>query len=889
MSTHHGPARRERTSGWLVMAMVLIVAGLWGCTTPPGGDGDADWTPLAPGGEVEGPNGVRLLAPDGVLTESVGVELRTVQLPEAELDEGLSPAGEPLSIRSQSRAATASGDMMSLLIPLPPGVDPATAGFAVYFEDGEILWHDDTDGPVALDAPFWETFEFDEVLDGSTARVEIAVIPESPIVIQIVEGAGFLDPPEVGSANQWGTSSHGGGGFMVYCRIFHQDVCTTFGADAVAAFDAAHARFSGMGFRDPLLKATPLGAYRILLRPRSTKSGNGTCKVGGRSGRYNVVFRRITICVGGNDGGNGWDAARSRVAAHELFHAVQYAYPNIRLNSLQMWSVEGTANLSEASTATTLTRDTSDPRAVDVPLDLNYIFNPNQSDSNQYRTQDFFAFLGDVIAPGQGLGYLIDIFETGLRPGRVSHAIEGFDHPEIADLSDAYWAWARNQTFEKTVRSDTRGNAADHPVGAPCALLPDVATPHTIVMLDGVSPGSYAATLRPLTSAVIEIVVDAAGPLDEELIYTTSTESGVLVALYDPNDCSNPDLRGQGLFQVPAGTSETRWLLVANTEFQEGRTRDIAFEISYGQVEPGVQIIQPAQGAVIDESQTFTLEAVAVDGELPGDALLSWTYEGFNGVPVTVATERADTPVVMPTLCDGAYTIAVEVLLGPDPFLGAADAVDVTIEDAVPRPAACAWSVEIVQPGPGAVVPIATPVTFRAEFDDDHPETDAPLGPITWSRRATLGGFLWTAFGTGAEVSQDFAPGYWDVRVQYGDAFDELNILADAGSPPSVEVTSPVDGTTYDWEDHLPGPQVTIPLEATVEDPEDGTLDGDSVVWQTRSSALSDWADYTTGASGSFLAYFNVDWVDFRVVATDSDGFETTSETIRVEFLVPGS
>lgn len=879
------PARVSILRALLVATLGLLALTL-GCS-PAGGAAEETWSSLAPGSEVQGPAGVRLSSPDGVTDSPVDVKLEFVEQPELEIDEDVDPVGEPVSVLARDRTAALSSRGFVLSVPIPAGTQLDGAGVAVHLAGGEVANHDDTGR--RLDEPFWELIEFDLDESGTAASVELAVLSDNEIIVQIVNGADFVEV-DLPSAQ-----GHGDG-FVTVCRRKHQDICLEHGADARAAFAAAHARFSAMGFFEPFLRTNWRGAYKVNLRPYRLESGSGTCKVdselSGRTGRYILPLKKVVVCVGGGpfagvDEDTGWTAGRTRTAAHELFHAVQYAHLSFRRRPMQMWSVEGTANLSEASTATQLVRDWSDPRPVDVPLDLNFILNPGAADSNQYRTQDFFAFLGDVIAPGQGLSYLFDVFLEGPTPPEVSEAIEGFGHPALTDLSDAYWAWARNQTFEKTVLSATRGTDA-HPAGDACELLATVASPHPIFMLDGVTPASYSETLPPLTSKVLEIVVEAAGDLDVEMVYHVQAEGPeVRSALYDPKDCLQPDTPALGLFQVPAGTTETRYLLVSNTEFRQGRTRDFTFEISYGQVEPAVRIVEPEDGATIGEDQTFTLRAEGVDGTLPADALLHWTYTRNGGVPFTIATRPAGMPVDVPTLCDGEYVFSVLVLDGPEAFVGASDEVAATVEDIVPRPAACAWTVEIVQPTSGAKIPTGEAAAFRATFEDDHPDTDDPLDTITWYRKDHFGGLIWNQFGIGPQTTGTFAAGYWDVRAVYGDAVDTILVHADAGAAPNVTITAPQEGDTYRWDEHLPGPRVEIPLEVTALDPEDGPLAGDAVQWQVRQPNISAWTDHATGTSASYTSNFYSEWVEFRVIATDSDGFETISDDVRVVFVQP--
>lgn len=890
----HGPdtvtraSARARRTAFLYAVFVATALLAVACSGPSGGgEAPVDWVALEPGGAVEGPAGIRLVAPDGVLDETVDVELTSAPRPSLALDDGETAVGSAVRIRARTPTGTASREPMRLELPLPGGLDDASAGLAIYTSGAETANHIGS-GPSNTTA-YWDTVEVETDAAGQVALLGLSFLSDEPIFVQFVNGGGY--PVEEGLETQ----SHGDG-FRVVCKNKDQDICDRFGGQALTAFADAHARFSGMGFGEPLVRTAWNGEYKVYLKPYKIKDNNKTCSVdadlsGRFTARYNFPLRKITICVGGVDaadldsGDPTWTAGRTRVAAHELFHAVQYGYLFVRFAPLQMWSLEGTSELSMTSTDTFIERSGLNPRPVDVPLDDNFIVDPGNANSNQYRTQDFFAYLGEVLAPGEGLAFLTEFLARGPTPPAVNATIESYGHPTLGNLSEAYWAWVRNQTFEKTVLSRSFGDP-DHPAGPACDLLPNVAAPHTIVLTDGTSEASYAGTLKPLTSAVIEIRITASGPLDEEFVYVTSLDgSGLEASMYDPADCANPDPGANGLFQVPAGTSATRYVLVANTEFRQGRSRDFAFSLTRGQVEPGVAIVSPADGATATEGETFTLRAEGVDGILPDDALLQWTYERWDGVPFTIATERADTPVQTPVLCDRTVPIQVEVLDGPAAMVGATDAIDVIIEDADPREPPCDWSIAITWPPDGSTLPAGETVLLRSVFDDDHPETDERLDDIGWWYAATGGAFI------APIIILDLGPydadrfmtfdeaGTYRIGVTYGDASDTVDVVVDVGSPPSVTMNSPPETASYQYDQDgdlcAQGYCVDVSIDATATDDEDGALSGTAVVWSLEDPKGSgDWSEVATGTTGVITLPFDSPnkSVHLRVRATDSAG-----------------
>ncbi|MDZ7801133.1 MAG: hypothetical protein U5K81_10120 [Trueperaceae bacterium] len=858
------------------MAVALTACNGGGTSTP-----DDGWTPLAPGGSVEGPGGSRLIAPAGTIEETQHVRVSTGMVPAGELQaEALSGVGQAVAVQAQNRAAALGQARFIVELPLPVGVDPAAAGVAVFLDGSETAGHVDLGQP--LEAPLLEVVEADVDPAAGVVRVDLSLLGEAPSVIQVVDGAAFVEVAPL-------TAQSHGDGFVYMCRRKDSDICDDHALDVHADIAEAHQRFAGMGFAQPRLRTNSEGRYKIHLKPFVLSDNRKTCHVdedgdGRFTARYNFLLSKITLCVGGGEiDDDGWTVARGDNAAHEMFHAVQYGYGRVRARPMQMWSVESTANLSETSTDTDLIRTNSAMRPVDVPLDLNFIGNPRQSDSNQYRAQDFFAFLGEVLAPGQGLAYLTEVFEEGVTPPRVSNAIGTFGNVAIQDLSDAYWAWARNQTFEKTVR--TRTNGADpHPDGNACELLADVADPELIFMTDGSTPISQQATLPPLTTAVIELNVNAGAAFAEEILFQTFLHgSGLRAALYDPADCLNPDLDPvAGSFTVPAGTTGTRYVLVSNTEFRQGRSRSFTFEASYGAIEPGVRITEPAPGTTIDETERTPLRAEGVDGVLPGDALLRWSYLRADGVLFIIGDARADQAIGTPRLCDGTYPVTVEVLDGPAPFVDATDTVDLTVVDGEPPPERCEPTVAIVTPDDGATFPSGESIAFEAAIDDADLSTDDPVHPIVWRRDGPGSPVL--AQDTLSFETDALLPGVYDIFVTYGSAKDSISVevLDTDREAPRVLIAQPEDGASFVYSDFEYGgryidlPAAGLGLDAN-EDPPQAFSDA-AHEWSFRRAGTTAWSEGPTGTEVTLQLDFDGPKDTWEIRLQVTDGFGLTGE-----------
>jgi hypothetical protein len=812
----------------------------------------------------------------------IDVRLARGDVPADELaDEGLDALGTAVALTAKERASASSEGGFRLDLPLPSGTDPSTVAVAIYLDGSETAEHVDLAEPG--EGPLLEVVEGNVALEQGVVSVELALLGEAPSVVQLVGGVEFVEVAPV-------TTQAHGDGFVYVCRKKDlDDVCNTYSGDVHPDIVEAHDRFADMGFAQPRLRTNSDGRYKIYLKPFKLSDKRKTCHVdedgrGRFTARYNFPLKKITLCVGGGEiDDDGWNDTRGDNAAHEMFHAVQYGYGRVRARPMQMWSVESTANLAESSTDSQLIRTNSTPRPVDVPLDLNFIYKPKQSDSNQYRAQDFFAFLGESIAPGQGLAYLTDVFEEGVTPPRVSNAIGSFGDVAIQDLSDAYWAWARNQTFEKTVRTITHGGAADHPRGNACELLDDVADPHRIFMTDGSTPATYAATLPPLTSAVIEVNVTAGATFAEEIVYqVVRNGSGLRAAFYDPADCLNPKIDPiGGLFTVPPGATGTRYLLVSNTEYRQGRTRDFEFEASYGQIEPGVRIVEPAAGTTIDETERVTLRAEGVQGVLPDDARLLWGYVRGDGSEFTIGNALVGETIETPLLCDGTYPITVEVLQGPGAFLDATDTVELTVVDSEPPRPACEPTVTIVTPDDGASFPSGESIAFEAAIQDADDSTDDPVYPIVW--REDGPGSPKLAENTLAFDTSGLAPGEYDIWVSYGSAEDTITIevLDTDRASPRVVIAQPADGASLIYDDFSYGSNYAdVPASGLGLDPNpDGfpqALPESAHEWSFRRKDPIDgpWNQGPTGTEVTLRLFFDgpSDIWEIRLEVRDSFG-----------------
>lgn len=133
------------------------------------------------------------------------------------------------------------------------------------------------------------------------------------------------------------------------------------------------------------------------------------------------------------------DTDDTGTVAHELFHAVQAAYPSYETGNGQAnWIIEGTAQAFEAAW---LTREGPSPLA---PGGHAYVYGHRDyarsifsttEDQQEYATSHFWLALGEMIGSRERIVYLQDVLEnSGSSPGAMldvmleTHHPDGFSH-----------------------------------------------------------------------------------------------------------------------------------------------------------------------------------------------------------------------------------------------------------------------------------------------------------------------------------------------------------------------------------------------------------------------------------------------------------------------------
>jgi hypothetical protein len=323
---------------------------------------------------------------------------------------------------------------------------------------------------------------------------------------------------------------------------------------------------------------------------------------------------------------------------------------------------------------------------------------------------------------------------------------------------------------------------------------------------------------------------------------------------------------------VSAGHDQQWYVLVANTD-----THDPAdVTVSIPGTSAGVAIVEPAAGTSVEEGQAVALQAqpFGFGATDPQTIQVTWTYPRWDGVPVTAAVTSGDNGATLDGLCDGSYTLTATAR---DPSTGrsATDEVVLTVTQPADPQGACAPAVTIADPADGSVFPLGATVDFTALIEDDHPETDAPVFPLTWFDGGVSGVPIQS--GTTAMSRSDLGVGTHSIAVVYGNASDtiDVTIVDTSNTSPSAAIAFPGMGDTLLYSDYNAGhPSLMyVPLGGNGFDAEDGTV---GLSWFYRKVGAADWTFIGTGRTPTWILAFEQGNVDYqiRLLAVDSGGLQ---------------
>lgn len=284
-----------------------------------------------------------------------------------------------------------------------------------------------------------------------------------------------------------------------------------------------------------------------------------------------------------------------------------------------------------------------------------------------------------------------------------------------------------------------------------------------------------------------------------------------------------------------------------------------------------------------DENDALTFSATVVDdiGIDLGNYSLTWSFDRWDGVPFFFGSTAHGEATNPRSWCDGTYTVDVSASNSQTGSV-ASGSVTFTVANADPKPPACDWSIEIVDPEDGRIFVDGETVRLRAVIADDHPETDAPLSPVIWRDGGP----------TGTIIQQpdilDFTRDKWgvgvhDIHVQYGHVSDQVSfeIIETENTPPTANITSPEDGATVMYQDYEhDSSAMYLPVTGTGQDAEDGSLASGSLTWSFRQQGSANWIAAGEGTTNTIvLPYSSISpnaYIELRLEVEDSEGLRGT-------------
>lgn len=418
-----------------------------------------DFLVLTKGGHVTGVDGVSIGDPANILTKDINLLLEKTDDPSSDVPfprfiDNSNIVSDFYELSADKFFTTDNNDDYLIIgIPVPDNVDPSNLGFAVLSPPGWVISLEPVDPSIN-----WSFLRGDYEEDTGIFWTLLPTLSttDSPQVIALVQ-AEWLSLPEMETLS----NLYGSDNFRVVRVGLSEDQSPP--KHKKITFDElenALDSYLSFGFKEPRLRriATEINSDGYMF-----------------AGRYEYIhehgnnhngFYRINTGQAGTIYSGDPQKPNKITAAHELFHAVQYAYSNFlkqRIESDEMptGTNEGTATAAEQS-LDGLTRsdksninfDSRDPINISTKLFNNIKSISGIALSSDYQTQDFWVYLGKKMNPNNPqLDYLVDLFERGGTKKDIDKWLAISN--EFSGLSDAYWEWVKDYAFEKTIKLGT--------------------------------------------------------------------------------------------------------------------------------------------------------------------------------------------------------------------------------------------------------------------------------------------------------------------------------------------------------------------------------------------------------------------------------------------------
>jgi hypothetical protein len=549
---------------------------------------------LSDGGSVVAV-GALLATASGTLSQPLPVWLVETPPPPEPLDADTVAVGPFYDVGAECPTWAPSQTPFVVGLPLPEGVDPERLRVAVRTPASSLFDAADTQ-------PVWQRVGGSVDVERGLFLVTLGLLDSLGNVLVLVSEQG--PAPAITRAPQPAAPLRP---FAVSCINVPAGTCGDADEARVAALlQEAAIDLSAQGFRDPALAnpvpnlgpRVPGGELEVVFRDAPlyatifiTGTQGAGCVDPNDASRlypafYDPSLRSITFC--GDDMEQIPEDRLRQYVRHELFHAIQFAYPNVAPGQPRdHWVIEGTATMAMSSVGGSVQRaSTYMPlRPADTPLNR-AIFPAHTLD---YQAQDFWVHLFTSTSPIVALrrtlplGELATFFERGATTRAVAETLRGgLLRLSSASLGSEYWAWAKNQAFEKT--DVTFAHASSEPWEVlHCRCEPQLTSPPLLASTgaplseftfgDG-SAGKRGVILGTLESTVVRIHFPEAVSVAISVDGDSALSSKVYLprpgaGTGDPASCDDVDdctgLRADNPQYVSVEAGSDVYVLLANT------------------------------------------------------------------------------------------------------------------------------------------------------------------------------------------------------------------------------------------------------------------------------------------------------------------------------------
>ncbi len=487
---------------------------------------------LTDGGTVTGPSGSKVTAVPGVVSSPVEVILSHVDAPPEAMFPGATPVGHYYQVVADSNVAGLPAESFKMTLPIAGGVSHANLAIAFLQAAERGLARDATEG---IWVPSLATLS----ADGEGLEVSLRGLSSTPQTLVVITHPDLeLFPPTTQQPSAAsGPSDAGllataaattGATFRAHCLnygLLPNQTCTSaieeHVADMLEILYFPHFN-EFFGYEDPALPFRTVAGQTTFVNVFVVHSFFCQTEIPAYAGIYHPTPQAMWLCME-NDPQPA--DLRLDVLAHEYFHSLQFAYPQVyNQPPAAGWVLEGGATAGERS-STKMRRDlTKTLRIVETPLQ-------SEDGLDEYDAQDFWVYLGHQNQKDGKLGdisYLIPIYQQGARTEDVLSALGD------TEFKDGYWRYVKNHvTLEEDIdfegELDPMCEFQNLGAGYPLPISP--ADPQWTT--DQLNP----AGMPPLIGIVVEVTIsDNVG----------GTE--LVVSTLDPD--TNPDLHPDLRFKI---------------------------------------------------------------------------------------------------------------------------------------------------------------------------------------------------------------------------------------------------------------------------------------------------------------------------------------------------